>query len=229
MTNRQQPDALEIASIAESADLAGYPTAKKANAYYLCLLEDCAQMIRRLHAENETLRASHGQAPAQAAPAAVAGPKKWAPEEVEDGERGIRWVTNEGIHGRPTDHDVREYLKRTPTANGCLCDECKVFYAAAPTTQPAPQQEAREIVEIPKQCLYFGPSPHRDIWLDGWYAASASTAAQGDAQDAARYRYLRDVPMDQWPAELLTAIRLQQNAKWDTNIDAARKQGANHD
>ena len=57
MTNRQQPDALEIASIAESADLAGYPTAKRANAYYLCLLEDCAQMIRRLHAENETLRA----------------------------------------------------------------------------------------------------------------------------------------------------------------------------
>ncbi len=72
------------------------------------------------------------------APAAVAWPKKWAPEEVEDGERGIRWVTNEGIHGRPTDHDVREYLKRTPTANGCLCDECKVFYAAAPTTQPSP-------------------------------------------------------------------------------------------
>ena len=66
MTDRQQPDALEIASIAESADLAGYPTAKKANAYYLCLLEDCAQMIRRLHAENETLRASHGQAPAGA-------------------------------------------------------------------------------------------------------------------------------------------------------------------
>lgn len=79
----------------------------------------------------------------KAAPAAVAGLKKWAPEEVEDGERGIRWVTNEGIHGRPTDHDVREYLNRTPTAKGCLCDECKVFYAAAPTTQPAPQQEGK--------------------------------------------------------------------------------------
>jgi len=57
MTDAKQPDALELASVAESADLAGYPTAKKANAYYLCLLEDCAQMIRRLHAENETLRA----------------------------------------------------------------------------------------------------------------------------------------------------------------------------
>ena len=53
---------------------------------------------------------------------------KWAPEEIADGERGIRWVTNDGIHGRPTDHDVREYLKRTPTAHGCHCDECKQFY-----------------------------------------------------------------------------------------------------
>ena len=57
MIDKQQPEALELASVAESADLVGYPTAKKANAYYLCLLEDCAQMIRRLHAENETLRA----------------------------------------------------------------------------------------------------------------------------------------------------------------------------
>ena len=58
---------------------------------------------------------------------------KWAPEEIADGERGIRWVTNDGIHGRPTDHDVREYLKRTPTAHGCHCDECKQFYT---TQQP---------------------------------------------------------------------------------------------
>ena len=63
-------------------------------------------------------------------PPAVA---KWAPEEIADGERGIRWVTNDGIHGRPTDHDVREYLKRTPTAHGCHCDECKQFYT---TQQP---------------------------------------------------------------------------------------------
>lgn len=49
----------------------------------------------------------------------------------------------------------------------------------------------------------------------------------GDALDAARYRYLRDVPMGLWPAELLSAIRLQQNAKWDAAIDAARAaQGA---
>ena len=71
-------------------------------------------------------------------PPAVA---KWAPEEIADGERGIRWVTNEGIHGRPTDHDVREYLKRTPTAHGCHCDECKQFY----TTQQPTQAQARAV------------------------------------------------------------------------------------
>ena len=60
---------------------------------------------------------------------------KWAPEEIADGERGIRWVTNGGIHGRPTDHDVREYLKRTQTAHGCHCDECKQFYTAQQPTQ----------------------------------------------------------------------------------------------
>ena len=98
-----------------------------------------AQEIRRVNAGNNLgagalaealmpfICASYRQTPE---PVTVALPKMWAPEEVEDGERGIRWVTNEGIHGRPTDHDVREYLKRTPTANGCLCDECKVFYAA---------------------------------------------------------------------------------------------------
>ena len=55
-------DALKLAYFAETANLAGYPTAKKANAYYLCLLEDCAQMIRRLHAENEALRSGYAAA-----------------------------------------------------------------------------------------------------------------------------------------------------------------------
>lgn len=68
---------------------------------------------------------------------------KWAPEEIADDERGIRWVTNEGIHGRPTDHDVREYLKRTPTAHGCHCDECKKFY-----TTPQPVREPLSIIDL---------------------------------------------------------------------------------
>lgn len=66
-------------------------------------------------------------------------------------------------------------------------------YIAAPNTHPAPQQEVQEPVEIPTKCPYFGPSPHRDVWLEGWYAARAtrpSPASQGDALDA------RDAPQD---------------------------------
>ena len=62
MTDNTHSDALKLAYFAETANLAGYPTAKKANAYYLCLLGDCAQMIRRLHAENETLRSGYAAA-----------------------------------------------------------------------------------------------------------------------------------------------------------------------
>lgn len=66
------------------------------------------------------------------------GPKKFAPEEIADGNRGIRWVTETEVCGRPTDHDVREYLLRTPTAKGCHCEECKAFYRQqpAPAAQP---------------------------------------------------------------------------------------------
>lgn len=60
----------------------------------------------------------------------------------------------------------------------------------------------------------------RTAFALGWFKAIEQQ--QGDVLDAARYHYLRDVPMERWPAELLTAIRLQQNAKWDAAIDAAR-------
>ena len=88
---------------------------------------------------------------------------KWAPEEIADGERGIRWVTNEGIHGRPTDHDVREYLKRTPTAHGCHCDECKQFYTASQPTQaqagavPLTDEQLAEIMRETWGCASIAP------------------------------------------------------------------------
>ena len=93
-------------------------------------------------------------------PPAVA---KWAPEEIADGERGIRWVTNEGIHGRPTDHDVREYLKRTPTAHGCHCDECKQFYTTPQPTQaqagavPLTDEQLAEMMRETWGCASIAP------------------------------------------------------------------------
>ncbi len=87
---------------------------------------------------------------------------KWAPEEIADGERGIRWVTNGGIHGRPTDHDVREYLERTPTAHGCHCDECKQFYTPQPTQAqagavPLTDEQLAEIMRETWGCASIAP------------------------------------------------------------------------
>lgn len=59
------------------------------------------------------------------------GPAKLAPEEVAIGNAGIRWVNEEGVQGRPTDHDVREFLQCTPTAIGCHCEKCLEFYKPA--------------------------------------------------------------------------------------------------
>ena len=154
MSDKPQPEALRIADALEMP-MADFPTPTVLEAR-------AAAELRRQHAELETLRASHGQAPAGA--------------------------------GEPTEQQILE--------------------AAFAPAQPA--------VEASR----FG-SPE----LQAMIIARCVEKDQADSvqEDAARYRYLRDVPMDQWPAELLTAIRLQQNAKWDTIIDAARKQGANHD
>lgn len=43
-----------------------------------------------------------------------------------------------------------------------------------PQPSPAAQGDAPDAVDVPDQCPYFGPSPHRDVWLDGWYAAIAA-------------------------------------------------------
>lgn len=60
-----------------------------------------------------------------AAPAAYDGPKKWTPDEAAQGNKGIRWVTETGVAGRPTEHDVLEYLEATGADMKCGCDDCK--------------------------------------------------------------------------------------------------------
>ena len=51
----------------------------------------------------------------------------------------------------------------------------------APQPSPASQVDTTDVVDVPDQCPYFGPSPHRDVWLAGWYAASA--AQEGKSHD----------------------------------------------
>ena len=74
-------------------------------------------------------------------------------------------------------------------------------------------------------------------WL-GWIARASrgqapaetgnSVSAQADSvqEDAARYRFIRDVP---YSDDVRSVLVHQQNAAMDRVIDAARKQGASHD
>ena len=56
---------------------------------------------------------------------------------------------------------------------------------------------------------------------------AARAPADSVLEDAARYLFLRD---GKWrDTDLEPVIRLQLNSLWDAKIDAARKQGANHD
>lgn len=125
----------------------------------------------------------------------VARPSKWAVEEIADGKRGIRWVTEGVIHGRPTDHDVREYLMRTPAMRGCLCDDCRTFYAPTPPAQAADSvledaalsQAARDVLaERQRQISAEGWTPEHDDeqHLPGEMALAAASYVCADENDA---------------------------------------------
>lgn len=86
------------------------------------------------------LRASHGQAPSQAAPSAVAGPVA-----VLKFERGTPGRENE--------------MPRVVSCNWMPDGEYEVYLAAAPTAQPAPQQDAQEPVAVVVPC--YTPSGKR--------------------------------------------------------------------
>lgn len=62
--------------------------------------------------------------------------------------------------------------------------------------QPAPQQGVQEHVEIPAKCPYFGPSPHRDVWLEGWYAACATQPAAPQAAGKAVHQFRKQYCAD---------------------------------
>lgn len=62
--------------------------------------------------------------------AAPVQPNKWTAEEIERGYVGLRWVTKEGVAGRPTNHDVYAYLKTLPEESRCVCEGCRTAGAA---------------------------------------------------------------------------------------------------
>lgn len=68
------------------------------------------------------------------------GPRKFTPEEIADGNKGIRWVTETCVAGRPTLHDVLDYIERRGDAIACTCDRCKAFTAAGVALLNEPQR-----------------------------------------------------------------------------------------
>ena len=156
-------------------------------------------VLRELHEEIETLRmgyaaarleieslksqlaerASRGQSPAQASPAAVA----W-PVAVLKFERGTPGRENE--------------MPRVVSCNWMPDGEYEVYLAAAPTTQPAHQQEAQEPVAVVVPChtpsgkrvALYSAKQDLPIGTQLYTAPQPSPAAQVDALDAERYRWL---------------------------------------
>jgi len=59
-----------------------------------------------------------------------AGPSKLTPQEQADGGVAIRWITPGKVAGRPSSHDVREYLLRYGKELACSCEKCTAFYPA---------------------------------------------------------------------------------------------------
>lgn len=170
--------------------------------------------------------APHGQAPAQAAPAAVAGPSDAEPLHITHGplmrhaayllrSRKPAWPEHESVaaelelaadgHPTPAGKPSPEWLEVAEAA----------MRAAAPTTQPAPQQEASPTagMNIAQRILHVGGRNNaagyvefgsiqavealvRQVLRDLPSAPQPSPAAQGDALDAARLDWLRDNSCD---------------------------------
>ena len=59
--------------------------------------------------------------------------------------------------------------------HGAIGKEAKLPLYTVPQPSPTAQGDIPD-VDVPDQCPYFGPSPHRDVWLAGWYAARAARA-----------------------------------------------------
>jgi hypothetical protein len=182
MTDKQQPDPLALADEAWNFDCSKYRGARHANAAMMGKMQDCADMIRKLHAELErlalyksladeyglsifpdiaemtaelkALRAGYIAARLEieslkaqlAAPAAVEGPSDlrtrceeilaWRKTGVLPGE-ALRTLAREKYGD---EYDAIQRAERDTET------EALNFVVAAPTTQPAPQQEVQEPV-----------------------------------------------------------------------------------
>lgn len=81
---------------------------------------------------------------------------------------------HDGIYGSwaaPCPYHDDDGNPRIDAARAALASTGQAPAQAAPATVVG---DAPEVLDIPDQCPYFGPSPHREVWLEGWYAACAA-------------------------------------------------------
>lgn len=169
----------------------------------------------------------YGQAPAASAEPA------WAQEIIDDLQAQF---DSEMI----TENDSGEALIRLDNAIAAVEDAAKRY---APVAAQAQSWAPAGPLRIECDPDRFGQAPwhvtdgrHHAVGatpneaLNGFsrYLAAQAPAANGDALDAARYRFIRDVPY----CDLVrNVMALQQNAIMDETIDAAmqRTTGSDHD
>ena len=165
----------------------------------------------------------------------------------------IRAAAPQAVHpenireGAPYDNPEFEQLARDMgvwgTAQSAVCAQfwlAATPAADAPVVLPEPvgwfHRHSKEC-KNGEVCNYrIAPADKKDGWEEFLLyteqqvralLATGGQAQEADAKDAARYRFLRD---GEWrDTDLEPFIRLQLNTLWDAKIDAARKQGANHD
>ena len=210
MTDNTQPEVLDLSFWLEA--VGGGPSAKR-----------CAALLREQHAriaELESELAAVGAGGVQALSAAPAG---WKLVPVN-----------------PTP-EMWKAAKSVPDPNppypphyGLVWD---AMLAASPTPTAEQQAEPGAVyAELPAPTASIGTD---DAWheaamrdfadrthtLRASHGQAPAGAAQADSvqEDAARYRFIRDVP---YSDDVRSVLVHQQNAAMDRVIDAARKQGA---
>ena len=184
--------------------------------------EDHAAEFRRLHAENQALRAAHVQKPA--------GIEHVAGDVSKNGAESNMSTQQEAQEPCPTCAALARTVMldqvrfdRKPDCYGIrqiTDDEGVEEWEDIRTSPDVAREEANDMMATGRGEIYEVVP----LWTTPQPFPTAK-AADSVREDAARYRYLRDVPMDEWPDELATAFRLQQNAIWDAAIDAAMKVG----
>lgn len=166
------------------------------------IIDELRDHLTALESERDALLAAAGKEAV-----AYRGPKKFTPEEIADGNRGIRWVTADGVYGRPSRHDVREYLERTQSMNYCTCDKCKAFYTA-PTAALEPVPAASFVLRALVAAGHVSQAKVDEAIAIARKTPGVDAAAleNGDGRDAERLDWLDENmfhrEMNEWDARI---------------------------